>query len=173
MTVRAAFDLAYGFREREKIDDNHHSDDLLDLARRMVLELLGPETPDLNRLGVVCSECGSSNVEWLDWVKANTSEPTATYEGTETYCPECEENDLGTTDAHEWFAERGITPNLKCDDMRCRGWCHMDDSMGRGPGVERCDTCSMYPDDTAAIEAHDRECEKGAACEYRQPADEE
>lgn len=41
-----------------------------------------------------------------------------------------------------------------------KGWLHMADSMGAGPGIERCDDCGRYPDDDAARLAHDRECNR-------------
>lgn len=40
----------------------------------------------------------------------------------------------------------------RCDDLACRGWCHMQN------GIERCDTCQRYPDDSAARTAHAKEC---------------
>ena len=36
------------------------------------------------------------------------------------------------------------------------GWLHMDDSSGRGPGIERCDSCGKYGSDADAARAHAR-----------------
>ena len=48
--------------------------------------------------------------------------------------------------------------NRWCEDCDGRGWIHMDDSMGRGPDIERCDSCVEYDGDCEARAAHDREC---------------
>lgn len=127
--------------------------------------------PDPNEI-IVCTACGSDRVEWLDWVTANGRTPTATYEGEDTWCPVCAENDLGAEPLADFTERTDRTPNLDCDDPSCPGWCHMDDSMGRGPNVERCDTCKVFPDDGSAIEAHDRQCISGAQCEYRTASEE-
>lgn len=37
-----------------------------------------------------CGECGSRDIEWLDWCTALTGDPTGTYEGGPTYCQSCE-----------------------------------------------------------------------------------
>lgn len=46
-----------------------------------------------------------------------------------------------------------------CDcDGNGAGWLHMNDSMGRGPGIEACDECGKYDTDEEAQAAHDAEC---------------
>lgn len=63
-------------------------------------------------------------------------------------------------------AAEEVRGNDECD---CgTGWLHMNDSMGRGPGIEACDECEKYDSDAAAQEAHDRECSDGPTCRYRQ-----
>jgi hypothetical protein len=42
----------------------------------------------------------------------------------------------------------------QCGDPRCPGYLHMADSMGRGPGLERCDVCDRFEDDEKAAAAH-------------------
>ena len=56
-----------------------------------------------------------------------------------------------------------------CDNPKCPGWLHMHDSMGRGPGIERCDDCARFPDDDAARAAHDATCPtlaRGRRCRF-------
>lgn len=43
-------------------------------------------------------------------------------------------------------------------DPKCPGWVHMDDSMGRGPGLERCDECNRFVSDDSAARSHAKEC---------------
>lgn len=52
---------------------------------------------------------------------------------------------------------------MQCDDPECRGWVHMDDSMGRGPGIEACDVCDLFlSDEDADVEHH-----KSGCCDLR------
>lgn len=45
------------------------------------------------------------------------------------------------------------------DDVECcPGYLHMDDSCGRGPGIERCNECAVFDSDEEAQAAHDSEC---------------
>lgn len=46
---------------------------------------------------------------------------------------------------------------VQCDD-KCPGWLHMDDSMGRGAGLERCDSCNRFANDRSAERTHAKEC---------------
>jgi hypothetical protein len=48
-----------------------------------------------------------------------------------------------------------------CSSCRGRGWLHMADSMGSGPGVEACDDCELFDTDEDAVEAHAIECDCG------------
>jgi len=117
----------------------------------------------------VCRACGSDEVQWLDWVEANTGNSTASYESNDpddTWCPGCEEH-AGTETFAAFVEDRRGHPNLKCDSPDCPGWLHMTDSMGRGPGIERCDTCSIFRTDAAARMAHDLTCPDGKGCEFR------
>lgn len=50
---------------------------------------------------------------------------------------------------------------IACDSCLGRGWLHMDDSCGRGPGIERCDSCQRYVTDFQAAEIHRGECDCG------------
>lgn len=52
-------------------------------------------------------------------------------------------------------------PVADCIACEGRGWLHMDDSMGRGPGIEACDDCNRYKSDDEAAEAHAKECKCG------------
>lgn len=207
MNTASAIRNARTFLAREGKGADHESDDLLDLARAVVRDLLGCDEhawtprddqpmPDetqfectgcgafgrrrhhllvveqVERLDdakslMVCAHCGSRNVQWLDWVRDNGATPCGDYGGSESYCETCQANDLDVISMQEFISGHGYVPNHDCDDPACRGWCHMDDSHGRGPGIERCDTCKRYPDDAAAIRAHDHECKAGAACAFR------
>lgn len=100
--------------------DERDGGGLPDDVRAIVEAALRPPRPDDSRI-TVCAECGSENVEWLDWVGANDGEATATYEGPDTWCPDCEENDLGTEDLETWKATHDEhPPRCKCDACRDR-----------------------------------------------------
>lgn len=67
------------------------------------------------------------------------------------------------------FKQREAWPDCCCIAHRvsdtaggcCPGWLHMDDSCGRGPGIERCDDCDLYDTDEDAQRAHDQVCACG------------
>lgn len=65
----------------------------------------------------------------------------------------------------------GVSPRRlsRCDDRKCPGWMHSHDSMGNGPGIERCDSCDRYQDDDAAAVAHERDCGCGMTVAVRSP----
>lgn len=49
----------------------------------------------------------------------------------------------------------------QCDDEWCYGWFHGNIDEDR-EGVQRCDTCRLFPDDSIAAKAHDLVCRCGA-----------
>ena len=52
-----------------------------------------------------------------------------------------------------------MSAEVRCSDCEGNGWLHMEDSMGRGPGIERCDTCEQYEGDEEAGKAHALACQ--------------
>ncbi len=57
-------------------------------------------------------------------------------------------------------------PECACEG---HGWLHMEDSMGRGPGIERCDSCALFDSDEAACVAHDSVCDCGLKVVTEEP----
>lgn len=56
--------------------------------------------------------------------------------------------------------------HLKQPEDHCPGWLHMDDCGGHGPGIERCDECSIFGVDEDAIAVHAMNCDCGAGSCY-------
>lgn len=50
------------------------------------------DIPEETKPTLVCSECGSDEVEYLDWIDANSGKITNTYQGhgEENWCRNCE-----------------------------------------------------------------------------------
>jgi len=68
-------------------------------------------------------------------------------------------------------SSRRVLPDCRCESPGSPkssrvGWVHMDDSSGRGPGIERCDSCARFDSDTAAAAAHARACSCGLTVAY-------
>jgi len=57
---------------------------------------------------------------------------------------------------------------MRCDDPECRGWVHMDNSMGWGPGIEACDVCGLFLTDEDADTEHHRSGCCALRCRSRQ-----
>lgn len=68
---------------------------------------------------------------------------------------------------HDWAARSNEDPSRVqgADDtcLSCEGWgwLHMNDSMGCGPGIEKCDSCARFPYDEDAAAAHATACACG------------
>lgn len=59
----------------------------------------------------------------------------------------------------------GFPPLGECGSCYS-GWYHMGDPEDENAEVSRCDECAEYDTDEDALEAHNRQCPKGAACEF-------
>lgn len=49
------------------------------------------DIPENQKDDLVCCDCGSDEVEYLDWIDAKTGKPTHTYEGDndDNWCRDC------------------------------------------------------------------------------------
>lgn len=124
LAVRARELLATSAEEEHL--DTGDALEILRLLEQLDASKGGTKSPDLL---MVCANCGSANVEWLDWVNANTGESTATYESNsadDTWCPDCQQH-AGTTTLADWDEEHG-------EDDEGEHVLEDDDSSGAGDG---------------------------------------
>lgn len=73
-----------------------------------------------------------------------------------------------------WMGEEENAASDASSSCDCggRGWLHMNNSMGRGPGVERCDDCKRFDTDEDASAEHANVCPCGMGVAEDGPEDE-